>query len=87
MAEPADSLPYEVARNLEREMRIVREAIAVVAYGTSPRVIVAGLRMGAELLDDGRRLAAQARVRLLPLWHADGARVDIAIERTADERA
>jgi hypothetical protein len=77
----------EDARTLEREMRLVREAIAVVADGVSPRVTVAGLRLGEQLLDPGRRLAAEAGVRLVPLWHADEAGVDIAIEREADERA
>jgi hypothetical protein len=68
-------------------MRLVREAIAVVAFGVSPRVIVASLRLGDQLLDPARRLASEAGVRLVPLWHSDEAGVDIAIERIADDDA
>ncbi|HZC33624.1 MAG TPA: hypothetical protein VE640_10095 [Candidatus Bathyarchaeia archaeon] len=66
-------------------MQMVREAIALVASGASRRVIVAGLRLGHQLLDPGRRVAIQAGVRLVPLWDANGAGVDIAIEREIDE--
>jgi hypothetical protein len=76
--------PDDVARILERELRLVREAVALVAQGVSPRVTVAGLRLGWRLLDPGQRLAAQAGVRLVPLLHADEAGVDIAIERGTD---
>ena len=75
-----DQVPTEVARTLDHEIGLVREAIALVAREVSPRVTVASLRLGAQLLDPARRLAAQAGVRLVPLWHADEAGVDIAIE-------
>jgi hypothetical protein len=83
----ADRVPDEVARILENEMRLVREAIALVASGVSPRVIVASLRLSAQLLDPGRRLAAEAGVRLVPLWHTDEDGADIAIERETDAEA
>lgn len=65
-------------------MRLVREAIALVASGASPRVVVANLRLSPQLLDPGRRLAAEASVRLLTLRRADNAGVDIAIDRETD---
>ncbi len=84
--ELAGQVPAELARALEYELRLVREAIAAVAQGVSPRVTVAGLRLGALLLDPGRRLAAEAGLRLVPLWHAEDAGVDISIERVTDGR-
>jgi hypothetical protein len=81
----ANRVPEDVARVVEYEMRLVREAIDVVAQGVSPRVTVAGLRLGTELLDPGRRLAREAGLRLVPLQHADDSGVDISIERGADE--
>jgi len=87
MDQLVDRVPDEVARTLEREMRLVREAITFVASGGSPRVIVASLRLSGQLLDPARRLAAEAGVRLVPLWHTDEAGVDIAIERETDEPA
>ena len=65
---------------LEREMRMIREAIAVVASGAAPRVILANLRFGEELLDRGRRLAEDAGLGLVPLWRA-GEGADLAVER------
>lgn len=65
---------------LERELRMVREAIAMVAGGTSPRVTLAGLHFGEAVLERATDWAAAAGVRLTPLWRADEAGVDIAIE-------
>ena len=73
-----------VGRTLEREMSLVREAIAMVAGGGSPRVTVAGLRFGQALLLPARGLAAEAGVRLVPLWMPDDAGADIAVERIED---
>jgi hypothetical protein len=84
-----DPLPAEstapVVRTLEREMRLVREAIAMVAAGWSPRVTVVGLRFGEALLSSARGWATEAGVRLVPLWMPDDAGADIAVEAIADE--
>lgn len=69
-----------VPRTLELEMQLIREAIAMVASGASKRVVVAGIQFGDTLLDSGRRLALEAGVRLVPLWKADDAGTDIAVE-------
>lgn len=66
-------------------MNLVRDAIAMVAGGGSPRVVVAGLRFGEALLASGRQLATAAGVRLVPLWMPDDAGADIAIERISDD--
>ena len=80
----ADPLPDEIARTLEREFRLIREAISLVAYGASERVTLASLRLSAQLLDPARHLAAEVGVRVVPLWHTDEGGVDISIEREAD---
>lgn len=86
MDQTADRIQEEVARTLEREMRLVREGIALVANGASPRVSLAGLRLAEQLLEPARRLAAEAGVRLVPLWPAGEAGLDIAIERIVDDQ-
>lgn len=73
-----------VPETLEREAALVRDAIALVATGGAPRTIVAGLRLGDELLRSAQRMALEAGVRIVPLWHADEAGVDIAVERISE---
>lgn len=85
MDQLTDRVPGEVARTLEHEMRLIREAIELVARRAAPRVTVANLRLSEQLLDPARRLAVEAGVRLVPLWHVDDAGVDIAIEAGTDE--
>ena len=64
---------------MDRESRLVREAIAMVAAGASPRVVVAGIRYGETLLDDARRLALEAGVRVNPIWRGDQKGADIVV--------
>jgi hypothetical protein len=65
----------------DREMRLVREAIEMVASGGSRRVILAGIRFGDSLLDPARRMALEAGVRVLPVAHDGDGGVDISVER------
>jgi hypothetical protein len=65
---------------MERETRLVREAIAMVAQGASTRVVVAGIRYGEPLLDTARRLALESGVRVIPIWKDDHSGADIAVE-------
>ena len=85
MDRPKEEFPARVGQTLERELRLVREAIAMVAGGGSTRVTVAGLHFGEALLTTARSLATEAGVRLVPLWMPDDAGADIAVERIADE--
>ena len=73
-----------VGRTLEHEMNLVREAIAMVASGASRRVVVGGLRFGETLMAPARGWAAEAGVRLVPLWMPDDTGADIAVERFDD---
>lgn len=59
---------------------MAREAIALVASGASPRVVVAGIRHGAEILGPARRLALEAGVRVNALEREDGGQPDLVIE-------
>jgi hypothetical protein len=85
MDHTADESTTPVGPTLEREMNLVRQAIAMVASGASRRVVVGGLQFGEELLVPARGLATEAGVRLVPLWMPDDAGADIAIERINDE--
>lgn len=71
-------------RTLDQELDLVRDAIALVASGRSRRVVVASLRFGEQLIEPARRMASQAGVRIEPLWMADDAGADIAVERIGD---
>lgn len=73
----AESVPDTLAVELD----LIRGAVALVAGGTSRRVVVAGLRFGPALLEPARRMARQAGLEVVPDWTADEAGVDIAVER------
>jgi hypothetical protein len=74
---PAEAVPAA----LEREIGLIRDAIALVAAGRAPRVVVAGLSLGDQLLPSAQRMADEAGVRLVPNWGADEEGVQIAVER------
>ncbi len=57
----------------------------MVAGGASPRVVVGGLHFGEALLTLARPAAAEAGVRIVPLWMPDDAGADIAVERIGDD--
>jgi hypothetical protein len=78
-SESADAIRLEV----DRELRLVTDAISMVAGGASPRVTVAGLSLSDQVLEPARRLARQAGVRIVPQWSADESGVDITVERVA----
>jgi hypothetical protein len=77
---PAEAVPAA----LEREMALIDDAIALVATGGAPRVVVAGLSLGDQLLPTAKRMADEAGVRLVPTWGADEEGVQIAVERVTE---
>lgn len=81
MADTGDRMDEAVSATLESEMRLVREAIAMVASGGAPRVVLGGIRFGETLAEWARRLAGEAGVLLTPLWRADEAGADLSVER------
>jgi hypothetical protein len=76
-----DGMAAAVGSALDQEMRLVTEAIAMVASGASPRVVIAGIRFGEAILAPGRRMASNAGLKLVPIWRADESGFDVAIER------
>jgi hypothetical protein len=70
-----------VRARLDHEHRLVSEAIFLVSSGASPRVTVAGLRYGEQILEAVRPLAAARRVRLIPIWTTDESGADVQVER------
>jgi hypothetical protein len=62
------------------EVRLVREAILLVAANGAPRVMVAGIAWGERILDVLRRPALESGVRLLARPTARDDRVDIVVE-------
>jgi hypothetical protein len=69
------------ARHLEGELRLLHEAILMVAAGGAPRVMVAGLRLARAVLPEAQVLAAGSGVRVVPLWTADEQQFDVCVER------
>ena len=72
-----------LTRQLDGELRLVHEAILLVAAKGAPRVLVAGLCLGTHILAPAAALAEASGVRLVPLWTADEHRLDIRIEALA----
>lgn len=52
----------------------------MVASGATPRVVIAGIRYGEEILDAARRLALASGVRVNPLRQPSTGRADLVIE-------
>jgi hypothetical protein len=69
-----------VARVLDRETRIVRDAIALVASGGAQRVVIAGLRFGGDVIDPARGAALEVGLRVRALARAADNGIDLAIE-------
>jgi hypothetical protein len=80
MESPSDAPREIAARAVELELRLVQDAIALVASGQSRRVVVANLRVGDAILGQAEALARAAGVRIVPLWSTDEAGTDIAVE-------
>jgi len=72
------------ARVLERESRLVREAIALVASGGARRVLIAGLRFGDDIVDPAREGALEAGLRIRSIAQSSGDGVELAIEAIAE---
>jgi hypothetical protein len=70
----------DVSRTLDQEMRIIREAIAMVASGGSRRVVLGSLRFSEVLLEQARSIALGQGVRIVPLWTIDDSGPGIAVE-------
>ena len=59
---------------------MAREAIALVASGVSPRVVIAGIRYGDEILESARRLGLDSGVRVNPIRQPQRQAADLVVE-------
>ncbi|MEA2605581.1 MAG: hypothetical protein QOI00_338 [Chloroflexota bacterium] len=69
-----------IQAGLDHEVRLVMEAILLVSSGGSPRVTVAGLHFGEEVLEASGPNAAARNVRLVALWTDDERGADLVVE-------
>ena len=65
---------------LDQEIRLIRDAIAMVAGGHAPRVTVASIQFADRLLEPATTWAAEAGVRIVPLWRTDESGLDLTVE-------
>jgi hypothetical protein len=80
----AEIRPSRTARVLQRESRLVREAIALVASGGARRVVIAGLRFGDDVVDPARTAAGESGLRIRALGRTSGSGIDLSIEATGE---
>jgi len=66
---------------LEHELRLVDEAIDAVSTGRFPRITVAGLRFGDEILDLARDRASAHGLIVRPMFHTGEHGADLVVER------
>jgi hypothetical protein len=64
----------------ERELLLTREAIAMVASGASPRVIVAGIRFGEQILESARASGRDCGVEVVRILNTEGVGSSLAFE-------
>jgi hypothetical protein len=65
---------------IAHELDLVRSAIALVAGQGAPRVSVANLRFGEELIAEASRLAAEGGVSLRRVWSPASSTLDLVVE-------
>jgi hypothetical protein len=72
---------HQAITTLEHELRLVTEAIEMVASGRAPSVTLAGIRFGDQILARARREADASGVTIRELFAADESGVDLRVER------
>jgi len=66
------------------ELDLVSSAIALVAGHGAPRVSVANLRFGEEIIAEAARLAAEGGVRLRRVWSPASSTLDLVVEASSE---
>ena len=74
-------------REVDRELRVVDSAVALVKQGVANRVTVANLPLGAEVLNAARARAALHRCRITEVWTTGGAPPALVVEAGEAEAA
>ncbi len=65
------------------ELDLVRSAVALVAGHGAPRVSLANLRFGEQLMAEASRIAAESDVVLRRVWSPASSALDLIIEERA----
>ncbi len=78
---PGDFDERQAIATIEHELRLVTDAIGLVASGRYPTVTVAGIHFGDQILEAARREADASGVRVRQLFPADESGADLIVER------
>lgn len=79
-----DSLTETAVRDeIDRELRLVDSAIALVRAGAASRVTVANLRLGASVLEAARARAGLHRLRVTADWTPGDEACALVVDRGA----
>lgn len=81
----ADGVQDPAVRTVEHELDIVRSAIALVASGGAPRVVLTSLRFGDQLIEPAREMVRGTRVRIVPIWTTEDSGAGISVEWATDD--
>jgi hypothetical protein len=74
--------PDIARRQIDRELRLADDALALLRSGRFTRVIVGGLRFGDALLPEVRRRARGTDITVTPLPGIDDGPADLLFQRT-----
>ena len=74
-----------VQEEIDRELRLVDSAIALVRAGAAVRVTVANLRLGASVLEAARSRASVHRLSVSADWTPGDGLCALIVDRGADD--
>jgi hypothetical protein len=84
MAQEEARVTTEIQRTIDREAKLLTEAIYMVAAGHAPSTTIAGLRLGEAAMAVVGPLAAEQGVVLEALWSGDEGGIDVRVRRPAE---
>ena len=84
MAQEKPRVTTEIQRTIDREAKLLTEAIYMVATGGAPSTTIAGLRLGEAAIAVVGPLAAEQGVVLEPLWNSDEGGIDVRVRRPVE---
>jgi hypothetical protein len=81
-----DALTEETLHaEIDRELRLVDSAIAMVRRGVATRVTVANLPLGTEVLEAARARARRYRLSVTPVWSTDDSPCALIVDAGAGD--
>ena len=80
-----DALSEELLQQeIDRELRLVDSAIALVRTGAARRVTVANLQLGGAVLEAARARAGRYRLRVSPDWTPGDTECALVVDQAGD---